>query len=84
MYEIQKDVLKRKCGKDSDRTSISGKSNQTAVVEEEDEDPCDVLTTELGKVNTQVLGYLTRGAHTTCAQKGSGSVFISLMMEALF
>ena len=27
--------------------------------------------------------FLTRGAHTTCAQKGSGSVLTSLMMKAL-
>jgi len=35
------------------------------------------------KINTQMVGYLTRGAHTTCAQKGSGSILTSLMMEAL-
>jgi len=35
------------------------------------------------KINTQMLGYLTRGAHITCVQKESGSVLTSLMMEAL-
>ena len=34
------------------------------------------------KVNTQMFGYLTRAANTTCAQKGSGSVLTSLMVEA--
>ena len=35
------------------------------------------------KVNTKMLGYLTRGAHITCTQKESGSVLTSLMMETL-
>jgi len=36
-----KEMLKRKCGKDSDGASTSGKSEQAEVVEEADEDSCD-------------------------------------------
>jgi len=42
-------MLKRKSDKDSDRVSTSGKTNQAGVVEEADEDSCDVLTAESGK-----------------------------------
>ena len=35
-----KKMLKRKCDKDSDGTSTSGKSDQAGVVEEADEDSC--------------------------------------------
>ena len=42
-------MLKKKGGKDSDRTSTSEKSDQTGIVEEADETPCNVLTTESGK-----------------------------------
>jgi len=41
-------MLKRKGGKNSDGASSSGKLDQAGVVEEADEDSCDVLTTELG------------------------------------
>ena len=41
-------MLKKKDGKDSDETSISEKS-QAGVIEQADEDPCDVLTAESGK-----------------------------------
>jgi len=41
-----KEMLKRKGGKDSDRASISRKSDQAGIVKEADEDSCDVLTTE--------------------------------------
>ena len=78
-----KEMLKRKDGKDFDGASSSGKSDQAEVVEEADEDSCDVLTAESGKGNTQMLGYLTRGARITYAQKGSGSVLTSLMMKVL-
>ena len=44
-----KEMQKRKGGKDSDRTTTSGKSNQVGVVEEADEDSCDVLTAESRK-----------------------------------
>ena len=44
-----KKMLKRKGCKDSDGTSISGKSEQGDVVEEANEDPYDVLTTRSGK-----------------------------------
>ena len=42
-------MLKRKGGKDSNGASISKKSDQTGVVEEADEDSCDVLMAEPGK-----------------------------------
>ena len=72
-------MLKRKGDKDSDGASTSRKSNQVGVVEQADENP--ELSQE--RKNIQMLGCLTRGAHTTYAQKGSGSVHTSLMMEAL-
>ena len=37
-----KEMLKRKGGKDSDRASTSGKLDQAGVIEEADEDSCDV------------------------------------------
>jgi len=39
-----KEILKRKGYKDFDRVSTSEKSDQAGVVEEADEDLCDVLT----------------------------------------
>jgi len=44
-----KEMLKRKCGKDSDWASTSGKSNQVKVIEEADKYSCGVLTAESGK-----------------------------------
>jgi len=44
-----KELLKRKGGKNSNGASTSGKSDQVGVVEEADEDSCDVLTAESGK-----------------------------------
>ena len=69
-------MLKKRGGKDFDKASTSGKSDQVGAVEEADENLCDVLT-------AQMFGYLTQGAHNTCAQKGSGSVHTSLSMEVL-
>ena len=57
---------------------ISVKSQIKRSFREADEDSCDVLMAESGKINTQMLGYFIRGAHTTCAQKESGSVLTSL------
>ena len=78
-----KEMLKRKGGKNSNGASTSGKSDQVRVVEEVDEDSCDVLIASHKKINTQMLGYLTWSAYITCAQKRSGSVHTSPMMEAL-
>ena len=77
------DMLKRKGSKKSDGTSTSEKSDQAGVVEEADS--IHVMSGRLSqeKINTQMVGYLTRGVHTTCTQKESGSVLTSLMMEAL-
>ena len=78
-----KEMLKRKGGKDSDEASTSGKSNQIRVVEEADEDLCDVLTAESGKDKYSDAWLLNSGAHITCAQKGSDSVLTSLIMKVL-
>ena len=51
-----KEMLKKRGGKGSDRTSTSEKSDQAGVVDEANENSCDVLTAESGKVNTQMLG----------------------------
>jgi len=48
LYEIQRDA-EGKGGKDSDRASTRGKSDRVGVVEEADEDSCDVLIVDLGK-----------------------------------
>ena len=39
-----KEMLKKKGGKDSDGANTSEKSNKAEVVEQEDDNPCDVLT----------------------------------------
>ena len=44
-----KELLKKKDGKDSAGASTSEKSDQAGVVEEADENSCDVLTVESGK-----------------------------------
>ena len=44
-----KEMLKRKGSKNSDGTSINGKSDQPGVVEEAHEDSCGVLMAESGK-----------------------------------
>ena len=44
-----KEMLKKKGGKDSDGANISEKSKQACVVEEENENPCDVLTVQSGR-----------------------------------
>ena len=43
------EIQKRKNDKDSDGASTNGKSDQAGVVEEANEDSCDVLTAESGK-----------------------------------
>ena len=58
-------MLKWKGGKDFDSTS--GKSDQVGVVKQADEDAYNVLTGKSGWVNIQMFGYLTWGAHITCA-----------------
>ena len=44
-----KEMLKKKRHKDSDGVSTNGKSDQAEVIEEVDEDSCDVLMAESGK-----------------------------------
>ena len=60
-----KEMLKKKDGKDSDKTS--GKADQVRAVEQIDENTRDVLTVQSGKDEYSMFGYLTRGAYTTCA-----------------
>jgi len=48
-YMKYNEMLKKKSGKDSDGVSISEKSDQAGIVEEADEDSCDVLIVESGK-----------------------------------
>ena len=43
------EMLKSKRGKDSDGVSTSGKLDQVGVVEEANENSCDVLTAKSGK-----------------------------------
>ena len=45
------EILKKRVMKDYDRDSNSEKSYQVGVIEEADENPCDVLTAEPGKEN---------------------------------
>jgi len=56
-----KEMLKRKGGKDSDGASTSGKSYQAGVVEEADENSCDVLTVKSGKVKYSNAWLLNLG-----------------------
>ena len=44
-----KEMLKKKGGKDSDGASTNGNLDQAGVVEQADENPCDVLTAQSGK-----------------------------------
>jgi len=68
---------------DAVRASTSEKSEQAGVIEGADDNPCDILTAQSGKGKYSMLIYLTRGPHTTCAKKGSGSAHTSFLMKAL-
>jgi len=81
LYEIQGDT-EEEGGKDSDQASTSKKSDQAGVVQEANEDACDVLMAESGKGKYSDAWLLDLSVHTTCPKKGSGSV-LRLMMEAL-
>ena len=76
-------MLKKKGGKDSDGASTSEKSDQVGVVEEADEDSCDVLTAESGKGKYSDAWLLDSGCTFIYAQKESGLVLTSFMMDAL-
>jgi len=78
-----KEMLKRKGGKDSDGVSTSGKSNQAGVVEEADEDSCDVLTAESRKGKYSDAWLLDSGCTNHMCPKRSDSVLTSLMIEAM-
>ena len=63
-------MQKRKGDKDSDGVSTCEKSDQGGVVEEADEDACDVLTAESGKgkySNVWLLGL--RCTHHMCPKR---------------
>ena len=80
-----KEMLKKKGGLGSDETSTSGKQkNQAGVAKKVVEEPCDALSVDLGRGKGRFLDacYLTRGAHTTCAQGRSGLAHTSLLKEA--
>ena len=49
-YLKYKEILKKKDDNDTDGDSISEKSEQTDIVEEADDNPCDVLTYQEEKV----------------------------------
>ena len=69
-YMKYKEMLRRKGGKNSDGASTSGKSNQARVVEEADEDSCDVLTVESGKDKYSDAWLLDLGCAYHVPKKG--------------
>ena len=78
-----KEMLRRKGGKNSNGASTSEKSDQVGVVENADEDSCDVLTVESGKDKYSNVWLLDSGCTYHMCPKESDSVLTSLMMEAL-
>ena len=76
-------MLKRKGGKNSDGASTSGKLDQAGVVEEADEDSCDILMAESGKGKYSDVLLLCSGCTYHMCPKRSGSLLTSLMMEPL-
>ena len=76
-----KEMLKKKGGEDSQRASTSGKSEQTGVVEEADENPCDVLTAQSGK-RKYSNALLLNSRCTYHVSKKRSSTYTSLSMEA--
>ena len=73
-----KEMLKRKGDKDSDGTSTSGRSDQVGVVEEANEDSCDVLTAESGKSKYSDAWLLDLGRTYHMRPKREWSVLTSL------
>jgi len=78
-----KEILKKKGDKDSDGANTSRKSEQADIVEETNENSCDVLTAQSGNEKYPDTWLLDSGSHTRFAQKENGSVHTSLTMEAL-
>ena len=75
-------MLKKKSSKDTDGTNTSGKSEQTDVVEQADENPCDILTVQSGKRKYLDAWLLDSGCkYIICAQKENGSANTSLSMR---
>jgi len=65
-----KEMPKRKGNKVSDGTSISEKLNQVRVVEQVDENPCDVLKVESGKCRYSEAWLLdSGGTYHMCPKK---------------
>jgi len=65
-----KEMLKKRGGKGSNRTSTSGKSDQAGVVEKTDENLCDVLTAESGKGKYSDTWLLESGCtHHMCPKR---------------
>ena len=64
-------MLKRKGDKDSDGICTSEKLDQAGVIEEADEDSCDVLTAESGKDKYSDAWLLDSGCtYHMCPKKG--------------
>jgi len=65
-----KEIQKRKGGQDSNEVSTSGKSDQVEVVEEANEDLCDVLTAESEKGKYSDAWLLDSGCtYHTCPKR---------------
>jgi len=78
-----KEMLKTRGGKDYNWASISRKLDQASVVEEADENPCDVLTAQSRKDKYSDTWLLDlRCTYHMCLKKRD-SVLTSLIMEAL-
>jgi len=78
-----KEMLKRKDDKDSNRSSTSGKSDQARVIEEADEDSCDVLTTKSRKGKYSDAWLFDSGCTYHICPKRECSVLTNLMMNTL-
>ena len=52
--------------------------HQAGGIEQADENPCNILTSQSRKRKYSDAWLLNTGAHTTCAQKGSGSVHTAI------
>jgi len=60
LFEIQGDA-EEKSGKNSNGASTSEKSEQASVIKEADENPCDILTAQVGKENYSYAWLLNLG-----------------------
>ena len=68
---------------DSDGASTNRKSDPVGVVEQANEDSCDILMPESGKGKSSDTRLLDSGCTNHMCPKRSGSILTSLMIEAL-